>query len=74
MPIMIAPNNEDLVVKRILGSDKTLKHLRELGIVPNMKILVLSVEPSGIIVRVGESRLALDKDVAKAIQVEIAEA
>lgn len=72
MPIMIAPANQELTVKKILGSDKTLKHLRELGIVPNMKIMLLSTEPSGVIIRVGESRLALDKNVAKAIMVETA--
>lgn len=72
MPIMIAPRNQELTVMRILGNDKTIKHLRELGIVPNMKITIISVEPSGIIIKVGESRLAIDRDVARSIQVEMA--
>jgi ferrous iron transport protein A len=70
MPIMIAPKDTDLVVMRVVGGDKVVKHLRELGIVPNMKIRLLSIEPSGIIIRVGESRLALDRNVAHYIDVE----
>lgn len=70
MPIMIAPTNQELTIRRIFGSDKTIKHLRELGLVPNMKVTLLSIEPSGIILRVGESRLALDMNVARAIIVE----
>lgn len=70
MPIMIAPVNQELTVVRISGGDKALKHLRELGIVPQMKITLLSSEASGVILRVGESRLALDKDIARSILVE----
>ena len=57
MPIMIAPLNQELTVIRITGGDKAMKHLRELGIVPQMKITLLS-------------RLAIDKDIARAILVE----
>lgn len=70
MPLMIAPANTELNIVRIVGNDKAVKHLRELGIVPDMKIILLSSEPSGVILRIGESRLALDRNVAKAIQVE----
>ncbi len=70
MPIMIAPTNQDLTIVRIVGNDKTCKHLRELGVVQNMKITKLSHNESGIIVRIGESRLALDNNIAKSIIVE----
>lgn len=70
MPIMIAPLNQELTVIRITGGDKAMKHLRELGIVSQMKITLLSQEASGVILRVGESRLAIDKDIARAILVE----
>lgn len=70
MPIMIAPLNQELTVIRITGGDKAMKHLRELGIVPQMKITLLSQEASGVILRVGESRLAIDEDIARAILVE----
>ncbi|MBP5216718.1 MAG: FeoA domain-containing protein [Bacilli bacterium] len=72
MPIMIAPTNTELVVRRITGSEKVIQHLRELGIVPAMKCLLLASEPSGIIIRVGESRLALDRNLARLISVSVA--
>ncbi len=70
MPIIIAPTNQDLTIVRIVGNDKTCKHLRELGLVQNMKITKLSHTESGIIIRIGESRLALDNTIAKSIIVE----
>ena len=70
MPIMIAPLNQELTVIRITGGDKAMKHLRELGIVPQMKITLLSQEASGVILRVGESGLANDKDIARALLVD----
>lgn len=70
MPIIIAPTNVDLTIVKVAGNDKTCKHLRELGIVQNMKITKLSHTESGVIVRLGESRLALDNNVARSIIVE----
>lgn len=72
MPILIAPTDIELTVMRIAGSDKTVQHLRELGIVPAMRCRLLSSEPGGIIIRVGESRLALDRNLAKLISVSVA--
>ena len=72
MPIMIAPTNKELTIMRINGSEKVVQHLRELGVVPAMKCLLLASEPSGIIIRVGDSRLALDRNLAKLISVAVA--
>lgn len=72
MPIIIAPTDTELTVVRIAGNDKTVQHLRELGIVPSMRCRLLSSEPSGIIIRIGDSRLALDRELAKLITVSVA--
>lgn len=72
MPILLAPIDTDLTIHQVYGSDKTIQHLRELGIVPAMHCRLLSKEPSGVILRVGESRLALDHNLAKAISVIVA--
>ncbi len=71
MPLMIAPTDTELTVVRLVGNDKAIKHLRELGIVPEMKITLLSSEANGVILRLGDSRLALDRNMARAIQVEV---
>jgi Fe2+ transport system protein FeoA len=72
MPILLAPTDTDLMILHVHGTDKTIQHLRELGIVPAMHCRVLSSEPSGVILRVGDSRLALDINLAKAISVVVA--
>lgn len=70
MPLMIAPLGIDLSIKRISGDEKVRRHLEALGIVPERAIQVLSHTRDGLILLVNQSRLALDKDVAKNIYVE----
>lgn len=70
MPLMIAPLGVDLSIKRISGDEKVRRHLEALGIVPERAIQVLSYTRDGLILLVNQSRLALDKDVAKNIYVE----
>ena len=41
MPILIAPINQMLTIKRVSGSDKERKHLESLGIVPGRNLTVL---------------------------------
>lgn len=67
---MIAPLGVDLSIKRISGDEKVRRHLEALGIVPGRAIQVLSYTRDGLILLVNQSRLALDKDVAKNIYVE----
>ena len=71
MPLFLAPTNCDLRVTHIGGTDKIVGHLASLGIVEEEIIRVLSHEAGGVIVRVEESRLALDHDIAKGILVAI---
>lgn len=70
MPLMIAPLGIDLSIKRITGEEKVRRHLETLGIVPGRPIQVLSYTRDGLILLVNQSRLALDKDVARNIYVE----
>lgn len=67
MPISIAPLNQKLIVKKVLGNDKVRKHLESLGIVPDRTIEVLGHSKSGFIILVNDMRLALDKDIASSI-------
>jgi ferrous iron transport protein A len=67
MPLLIAPVGTELTIARISGDDKVRKHLESLGLTADEKITVLSWEKSGVIIKVKESRLAIDKNVAMAI-------
>lgn len=69
MPLFIAPKNETLKVLRVTGDEKVKNHLASLGIVEESTLTVLSAQASGVIVKVKESRLALDNDIASRILV-----
>jgi ferrous iron transport protein A len=69
MPILIAPINQMLTIKRVSGSDKERKHLESLGIVPGRNLTVLKATSNGVIVMIDEMRLAIDRNVAMSIVV-----
>lgn len=71
MPIVFAPQGENLRVIRVLADDKTKKHLENLGITIGAELTVLSVSGGSVIVMVKDSRLALDKGVASKILVAV---
>lgn len=67
MPICFAQVNEELTIKKVLVDDKTKRHFESLGIVPNNKITLVSVNAGNVIVIVKGVRLALNKDLASRI-------
>lgn len=67
MPLLIAPTNATLKVTRVTGDEKMRSHLASLGIVRESELTLLSIQSSGVIVKVKESRLALDHDIASRI-------
>lgn len=71
MPLMFAPLEKELRVTHISGDEKIRGHLASLGIVLDGTLTLLSVQGSGAIVKVKESRLALDHVVASHIQVAV---
>lgn len=48
-------------VVRVLGNDETKKRLEDLGFFPEQEIEILNKVSDSLIVRVGESRIALDE-------------
>lgn len=71
MPIVFAPQGENLRVIRVMADEKTKKHLENLGITVGSDLTVLSVSGGSVIVMVKDSRLALDKGVATKILVAV---
>lgn len=69
MPIVIAPLDTELTIKRVLADEKTKKHLESLGIVANGKITVISTHGGNVICIVKGVRLGLNSDVARKILV-----
>lgn len=69
MPLVMAPGNREMEVKKISADDKTRRHLREIGIAEGCKITLVAGTPSGVIVIVKEGRLCLDGALARKILV-----
>ncbi len=69
MPIVIAPLDTELTIKKVLVDEKTKKHLESLGLVVGGKLSIISTHGGNVICIVKGVRLALNNDVAKKILV-----
>ena len=69
MPIVIAPLDTELTIKKVLVDEKTKKHLESLGLVAGGKISIIFTHSGNVICIVKGVRLALNNDVAKKILV-----
>ncbi len=67
MPLILAPQGEAMKIVRVAADSKTCRRLEDLGIVSGVDIVLLSLTNGSMIVRVHDSRLALDRATAKGI-------
>ena len=67
MPLIIAPINKELNILKILVDDKTKKHLENLGVIINSKIVKISQNGKSSICVVKDVRLALDENITSKI-------
>ena len=69
MPITVADAGEELIVRRVGGNPEVKLHLENLGIVPGGLVTLVTVNDGNVILKVKESRIALNKDMAMKIMV-----
>lgn len=67
MPLVKAPPGESMTVIRVAADVKTRRHLENLGIMSGAELTPLSYSDGNMIVRVHDSRIALDRDIAQNI-------
>lgn len=67
MPLTLAPIGEESIILKIGGSQDVKQHLENLGFNVGCVITVISEISGNIIVKVKESRIALDKSMAQKI-------
>lgn len=67
LPLLLAPQNESVTIRKITGRDDVRRHLAELGFVVGASVAVVSDLAGGLILRVKDSRVALDKTMASRI-------
>lgn len=69
MPIVVADSGEELIVRKVGGSPEVKLHLENLGIVPGGLVTLINVTEGNVILKVKESRIALNRDMAMKIMV-----
>lgn len=72
MPLVIAPQNVELKIIKVLADEKDKKHFESLGIAINQTLTVLANTGGSVILKIKEGRIALDKNIATKIIVTIA--
>ena len=69
LPLIAADVNEEVIVRKVGGSPEVKLHLQDLGIIPGSSITLISVNEGNVIIKVKESRLAINRDMAMKIMV-----
>ena len=69
MPLMLADKNCDLCIKKIKGNDETTKFLNTLGFIVGEMVSVVSEMGGSVIIKVKDTRVALNKEMALRIVV-----
>ncbi len=69
MPLSYAVPGEESVIRRIGGSPEVKKHLENLGFVVGGTATVITSLNGNVIVKVKESRVAIDEEMARKIMI-----
>lgn len=69
MPLIYADVGIDYTVQKVGGNAETRRHLENLGFVEGHDIKVVTNVAENLIVRVKETSIALDRELARRIQV-----
>ncbi len=69
IPLVLADAGNEQVIKKIGGSDEVKHHLENLGFTVGATVTVVNSLAGNIIVKVKESRVALNEEMARKIMV-----
>lgn len=67
MPLVIAERGKPQIVKKIGGNDEVKRHLENLGFTVGATVTVVNSLAGNVIVKVKESRIAINEDMARRI-------
>jgi len=68
-PLVIAKPVEEFIIKKIGGSEEVKRHLENLGFTVGGTVAVVSSLSGNLILKVKESRVAINEDMARRIMV-----
>ena len=69
MPLCLADQGEEYIIKKIGGTPEVKKHLEDLGFVVGGSATLISAFSGNVIVKVKESRVAISEEMARKIMV-----
>lgn len=69
IPLVVATPGEELVIKKIGGSEEVKRHLANLGFNVGGTVTVINSLAGNLIIKVKESRIAINEDMARRIMV-----
>lgn len=69
IPLKFADKEKELIVKKVGGNDEVKRHLENLGVVPGSIVTVITELNGNLIVKVKESRIAINEELAKRIMI-----
>lgn len=69
MPLVLASEGEENIIKKIGGSAEVKKHLENLGFVVGGNVKVVTTVNGNLIVNVKEVRVAISKEMAQRIMI-----
>ena len=69
MPLMLAKPGEENIIRKVSGNPEVKRHLEDLGFVAGGSVTLVSVLGGNVIVRVKESRVAINEELARKIMV-----
>ena len=69
IPLTYAEIGEEKIIKKVGGSNEVRTHLKDLGFVPGSGVTLINVINGNTIVKVKESRIAINEELARKIMV-----
>ena len=69
MPLVLASEGEENIIKKIGGSAEVKKHIENLGFVVGGNVKVVTTVNGNLIVNVKEVRVAISKEMAQRIMI-----
>ncbi len=69
MPLTYSEKNKELIIRKIGGNEDVRRHLANLGLTVGGTLTVINSLCGNVIVKVKESRIALNEDLARKIMV-----
>ena len=67
MPLALADQGKEEIIKKVGGSPAVRQHLEELGFVAGGAVTVVAAMGGNVIVKVKESRIAISEEMARRI-------